>query len=146
MFDKLKETLCRELEELERKPEMGAGDLELAYKLTDTIKNIEKICLMAEEGYSGWDGEDYGGGSSGANRGKHYVRGHYSRDGQGGSYNGGSYGDSDGYSGRRGGSRGGYSREDGKREMMEHIQMAIDAAPQQYKEDFRRFMRQLENA
>lgn len=74
----LKEKLCRELKEISRKPEMGAGDLELAHKLTDTIKNIDKICMMEESGYS----EDgYGRGVSDANRGQHWVRGHYSRDG-----------------------------------------------------------------
>ena len=39
----LKEKLCEELEEIARKPEMSAGDLEAAHKLTDTIKNIDKI-------------------------------------------------------------------------------------------------------
>ena len=38
----LKEKLCEELEEIARKPEMSAGDLEAAHKLTDTIKNIDK--------------------------------------------------------------------------------------------------------
>jgi len=63
---------------------MGAGDLEVIHKLTDTIKNIDKICMLEEEGgYSqdGGDGASYGGGTYGngssyANRGKHYVRGH----------------------------------------------------------------------
>ena len=72
-----------ELEELAEKREMGAGDLEVAHKITDTIKNIDKICMLEDgEGYSeAVDGMDYGRGSSYANRGKHYVRGHYSRDG-----------------------------------------------------------------
>lgn len=68
-MEKLKEKLWEELDEIARKPELGAGDLEIAHKLTDTIKNIDKICLLEEEG-----------GYSSANRGKHYVRGHYSRD------------------------------------------------------------------
>ncbi|NCE63760.1 hypothetical protein D1159_03995, partial [Pseudoflavonifractor sp. 524-17] len=113
----LKEKLWTELDELAEKREMGAGDLELAHKLTDTIKNIEKICMLEEGGYSSAvDGMDYGRGSSYANRGQHYVRGHYSRaDGRGG------------YSMRRD-SRGRYSRDDGRSEMMEHIGMAIDTA------------------
>ena len=72
----LKEMLSAELEEIARKPEMSAGDLETVHKLTDTIKNIDKICALEEDGgYSeagDWEG-DYGRGSSYANRGKHYV-------------------------------------------------------------------------
>ena len=133
-MDKLKEKLWEELEEIDRKPEIGPGDLELAHKLTDTIKNIYKICMLEEEGdYSeAADGDDYGRGSSYANRGKHYVRGHYSRDG--------------GYSSRRGGRRGGYSREGGRSEMMEHLEMAMDTATDQDRETIKRFMRQLEKA
>lgn len=127
----LKEKLNRELEEIARKPEMGAGDLELVHKLTDTIKNIDKICMLEEEGYS----EDGYGGGSYANRGKHYVRGHYSRDGG-----------MDGYSSRRRDGRGRYSRDDGRSEMMEHLEMAMDTATDQDKETIKRFMRQLENA
>ena len=133
-MEKLKEKLFEELDEISRKPEMGAGDLEVIHKLTDTIKNIDKICMLEEEdGYSeAADRDDYGRGSSYANRGKHYVRGHYSRDG-----------------GRDG--MGGYSsrrdnRGDGRSEMMEHLEMAMDTATDQDREIIKRFMRQLENA
>lgn len=137
---KLKEKLQKELDDISVKEKLTAGDLELAHKLTDTIKNIDKICMYAEEeGYS-YDG-GYGRGSIYANRGEHYVRGHYSRDG--GMGRGRDSGNA--YSSRRD-SRGRYSRDDGRSEMMEHIEMAIDAAPDEYKEDFRRFMRQLERA
>ena len=120
----LKEKLWAELDELADKREMGAGDLEVVHKITDTIKNIDKICKLEDGEYSeAVDGMDYGRGSSYANRGKHYVRGHYSRDG-----------------------RGRYSRDDGRSEMMEHLEMAMDTATDQDKETIRRFMRQLENA
>ncbi len=142
-FYDLKDKLCEELDEIARKPEMGAGDLELAHKLTDTIKNIDKICMLEEEGgYSqeGGDGGSYGNGSSYANRGQHRVRAHYSRDGGG----------DGGYSSRRGGGRDGssrgYSRDDGRSEMMEHIEMAIDSADERDREKIKRFMRELENA
>lgn len=138
-MEKLKDKLFEELEEISRKPEMGAGDLEVIHKLTDTIKNIDKICMLEEGGYSE-DGQFYGGGSYGrgsyANRGQHYVRGHYSRDdGM----------DRGGYSSRRD-SRGRYSRDDGRSEMMEHLEMAMDSATDQDRETIKRFMRQLENA
>ena len=131
-LENLKDKLCEELEEYARKQDMGAGDLEVIHKLTDTIKNIDKICMLEDgDGYSAaGDGMDYGRGSSYADRGRHYVRGHYSRDG---------------YASRRDG-RGRYSRDDGRSEMMEHIEMAIDAADGQDKEALKRFMRQMENA
>ena len=85
----LKEKLCQELDEIARKGELGAGDLEIVHKLTDTIKNLDKIEMLeddgySQEGYSREGGNSYARGSSYANRGKHYVRGHYSRDGRGG--------------------------------------------------------------
>ena len=40
---KLKETLCNELEEYSKKGKMSAGDLEIVNKLSETIKNIDKI-------------------------------------------------------------------------------------------------------
>lgn len=131
----LKEKLWAELDELAEKREMGAGDLEVVHKLTDTIKNIDKICELEKSGYSeAVDGMDDGRGSSYVNRGKHYVRGHYSRDGG-----------MDGYSSRRN-RRGRYSRDDGRSEMMEHLEMALDSANDQDRETIKRFMRQLENA
>ena len=133
----LKEKLWAELDELAEKREMGAGDLEVVHKITDTIKNIDKICMLEDgDGYSeAVDGMEYGRGSSYANRGKHYVRGHYSRDGG-----------MDGYSSRRRDSRGRYSRDDGRSEMMEHLEMAMDTATDQDRETIKRFIRQLENA
>lgn len=132
----LKEKLWAELGELADKREMGAGDLEVVHKITDTIKNIDKICMLEDGEYSeAVDGMDFGRGSSYANRGKHYVRGHYSRDGG-----------MDGYSSRRRDSRGRYSRDDGRSEMMEHLEMALDSANDQDRETIKRFMRQLENA
>ncbi|RKJ40227.1 hypothetical protein D7X94_08765 [Acutalibacter sp. 1XD8-33] len=145
-MDNLKDKLWDELEKIDRKEELNPGDLELAHKLTDTIKNIDKICILEEsEGYSqdgDWTADmrgSYGTGSSYANRGKHLVRSHYSRDG-------GSHG---GYSSRRGGSRGGrggYSRDDGRSEMMEHLEKALDSASEEDREAVKRFIRQLESA
>lgn len=88
----LRNMLCEELDELARKGDLGAGDLDIAHKLTDTIKNIDKIEMLEDDGYSqrrysrdgDWEADmrgTYGKGSSYARRGTHYVRGHYSRDG-----------------------------------------------------------------
>lgn len=134
---KIKEALWRELDKSDtaKSGELSGGELEALHKLTDTIKNIDKICKLEEEdGYSQEGGDDYGGGSSYANRGKHYVRGHYSRDG----------GMGDGS--RRGGRRSGYSRDGGRSEMMEHLEMAVDSATGEDREAIKRFMRQMEKA
>ena len=82
----LRDMLCSELDEIAHTGEMSAGDLETVHKLTDTIKNIDKIEMLESDGYSRSDGGvwtargNYGHGSSYARRGTHYVRGHYSRD------------------------------------------------------------------
>ena len=69
----LKEMFCQEHDEIARKPEMSAGDLETVHKLTDTIKNIDKICMMEESDYSQiGDWEMEGRGSYG--RGNSYAR------------------------------------------------------------------------
>lgn len=130
----LKEKLCEELDEIARKPEMGAGDLEIIHKLTDTIKNLDKIEMLEDGGYSqaGYrdGGSSYNRGSSYANRGKHYVRGHYSREG---------------YSNEGRGSRGGYSRNDAKEAMMEQMEMLMDqAGSEREREAIRRCISQLD--
>lgn len=131
----LKEKLCKELEEYAQKSNMNAGDLEMVHKLTDTIKNVDKIMMLEEGGYSQAADMDspssYARGSSYANRGKHYVRGHYSRDGRGG------------YS--RDGRMGGYSRHDAKDAMMEQARdMMESAASERERDAVRRFMAELE--
>lgn len=51
MYD-LRDMLCKELDEITRKGELGAGDLDIVHKLTDTIKNIDKIEMLEDDGYS----------------------------------------------------------------------------------------------
>ena len=116
----LKEKLCEELEEIARKPEMGAGDLELVHKLTDTVKNIDKIVMLEEgDGYSragNWEA-----GSSYRGR-KRDSMGRYSRDGR----------------------MGGYSRHDSKEAIMEQAQEMMDNATTERERDaIRRFMSEL---
>lgn len=124
----LKEKLCKELEEYAQKSNMNAGDLEMVHKLTDTIKNLDKIEMLEDGGYSqagDWEGRgSYARGSSYANRGKHYVRGHYSRDGR----------------------MDGYSRHDAKEAMMEQLGEIMSGANDREREILRRAMSQLEQA
>ncbi len=132
-MEDLRDKLCKELDEIARKPEMGAGDLELAHKLTDTIKNIDKITMLEESGYSqdgDWEMEgrgSYGRGASYAGRRRDSMGRCSREDGN--------------YSSRLGR----YSRGGGREKMMEHVRMAMESAPEEYKEDIRRFMREIEN-
>ena len=133
----LKDKLCKELDEIARKPEMGAGDLEIVHKLTDTIKNIDKIGMLEDDGYSqtgDWEMEgrgSYNRGSSYRGR-KRDSMGRYSRDGN--------------YSSARSG-RSGYSRHDAKEAMMEQMETLMDqAGSEREREAIRRCMGQLENA
>ena len=89
----LREMLCEELDEYNRDAKNGLNErtLDTVHKLTDTIKNIDKIMMMEDGDYSRtgeWEAdmrgnygrtENYNRGNSYANRGRHYVRGHYSR-------------------------------------------------------------------
>lgn len=83
-YKNLREMLCEELEEIGEKREMSAGDLDAVHKLTSSIKNILKIEMLEDGGYSG-DGEwmadmrgTYGRGI--AYRGRHRdSMGRYSR-------------------------------------------------------------------
>ena len=135
----LREKLSVELDEIANKGEMSAGDLETVHKLTDTIKNIDKICIMSEDGeYSqagDWEamGRTYGRGSSYSQR--RDSMGRYSRTGMGG-----------GYSSARGrGGRRGYSRDDAKSKMMEQLEdMMEDASTEKEREAIRRCISQIE--
>ena len=128
----LKEKLCDELDEIARKGELGAGDLEIVHKLTDTIKNLDKIEMLEDGGYSqagDWEMEgrgSYNRGSSYRGR-KRDSMGRYSRDGRM--------------------MRGGYSRHDAKEAMMDQMEdLMAQAGSEKEREAIRRCMNQLENS
>lgn len=49
---RIKELLLKELKEYENKGELKAGELEIVHKITDTIKNIDKIEMLEDGGYA----------------------------------------------------------------------------------------------
>lgn len=51
-IDKIKKMLCRELEEYGEKNRVSGSDLEMIWKLTDTVKNLNKIEMLEDGGYS----------------------------------------------------------------------------------------------
>lgn len=129
----LKDMLCKELEEYARKGKMSAGDLETIHKLTDTIKNLDKIKMLEEEdGRSRADGRMMGGGRGGTYRGNSYDdgesrrrqrrddRGRYSRDG------------------------GNYSYDDGMEEVWEILSVMENGLPEEQRDAIRRFRREMQ--
>lgn len=134
---KLKEMLCRELEEYGEKGEMSTGTLDVVDKLAHTIKNLDKIIEKYEE-------EEYSGRGSYEDGRRGSYRGSY-EDGR--SYERGSYARGRGRNARRDRmgrySSEGYSRNEDMamqiREMME------DAPDERTRQEFQRFLGKLEN-
>lgn len=108
----IREMLCMELDEEAKKGELSAGSLETIHKITDTIKNIDKIMCLEEGGNSYDSGYGYGNGS---------YRGMSRRGGYSGNLmmdSGMEYGG--GYSGRR------YSRDDSKNMLKQRIEQMMN--------------------
>lgn len=123
----IKDNLAKELDKYESKYPMTASDLDIVYKLSDSIKNLCKISEMEEEG------ESYGRGSS-------YGRGRsYGDDSYMGGYSGRRYSRDDGYSERRG-----YSRADAKDEMMNQLGEMMSSADEHQRMILKNAMRELE--
>ncbi len=130
----LKDALMDGLDQFDtvKQGRLKMGELEALNLLTDTVKNVDKICMLEEDGgYSRageWEADirgNYGHGNSYRTRDS---RGRYSRDGE--------------MSYRRG-----YSRDGGKDKMMEHLEKAMDSATtDREREDIRRMMDKLEKA
>jgi hypothetical protein len=126
-MQELREMLRRELDKLQRKGSMSAGDLDLMYKVVDIIKDSYEIEEYAEAehshagGHGGMsrvymDGE-YGGNSY--RRQRRDSRGRYSREG-------------------------GYSYDDGMAEVWEILEMMETGLPDEQREAIRRFRREMQ--
>ena len=153
-IEKIKKMLCKELDEYAMKQKISGADLDMIWKLTDTVKNLDKIQMLEEEsgGYSETRGSrgrsSYMGGSSydddmmyseRQGRGKNARRdsmGRYSSD------MGSSYED---YSEEGRSYRGGnYSRDDAKEHLMDRIGEAMRGADPNEREILKETMRKLE--
>ena len=157
---KIKEMLMKELYEYEEKAKkmaggkLSAGDLETLHKITDTVKNIDKIEVLESDDYSEaseWmadgrmygtsydDGMSYARGRGRGRNARRDSRGRYSRDG------GGSYYD-DGMSHARGG-RGGYSRDSAKEHIIDRIEDMMEETDEpKTKRALERCVQAIENA
>lgn len=131
----MKESLCKEIDEISKHGQISHSALEELMKLTKTYKNLCEIEMFEE-----YDGGSYDDGiSHRRGRGAGAKRDSMGRYSSEGSYTGGSYGDGymsrdDGGSMRgsyRGGSYGGYSREDGKEHMIQKLRDMMGGASNQ---------------
>lgn len=150
-IEKIKKMLCKELDEYAMKGKISGSDLEMIWKLTDTVKNLDKISMLeeSEEGYSEarGRGRSYMHGSSydddmmyseRRGRGRNARRdsmGRYSSD-EGSSY--------DDYSEARMDRR--YSRDDAKDHMMNKLGEMMTSADEEQREILKDAMRKIERA
>lgn len=126
-YEKLKGMLCDELEQITRKGELTAGSLDTVDKLTHAIKSVATIMAMDEyeDGYSRADGDHMTSGR----RYSYAGRGRGARRDSMGRY-----------------SRGGYSYDDGKEDMMKELRELMNDAPdEQTKKEFQRFISKMES-
>ena len=146
--------VCDELQEVE-KDGLKASNLDSTDKLLNIKKNLLKIEKYEDEGYSMdggyWTAEgSYADGMgnmrnySGARRGEHWVRGHYSRDGY--RMNDRRMYGTDYSMARRRDSRGRYSRDDAKEHMLNKLGEMMPMADDRQRDILENAMHQLENA
>ena len=141
-IEKIKKMLCKELDEYAMKGRISGSDLDMIWKLTDTVKNLDKIEMLEDgnsyDGYSVMREYPYMGGSS-YERG----RGRYAKRDRMGRY---SSEDrmTDDYSEARMDRR--YSRDDAKDHLMSALGEAMEGASPNEREILKDCMRKLERA
>lgn len=150
-IEKIKKMLCKELDEYAMKGKLTMADLEAVHKLTDTVKNLDKIAMFEEENEGG-----YSEARGGRGRGRSYM-------------GGSSYDDDMMYSERRGRGRNArrdsmgryssdmdddysermdrrYSRDDAKDHMMNKLGEMMTSADEEQREILKDAMRKIERA
>ena len=138
-IEKIKKMLCKELDEYAMKGKISGSDLDMIWKLTDTVKNLDKIEMLEDgnsyDGYSEMREYPYIGGSSYARgRGRCAKRdsmGRYSSDMD------------DDYSERMDRR---YSMDDAKDHLMSKIGEAMEGASPNEREILKDAMRKIERA
>ena len=138
-IEKIKKMLCKELDEYAMKGRISGSDLDMIWKLTDTVKNLDKIEMLEDggsyDGYSVMREYPYMGGSSYA-RG----RGRYAKRDSMGRYSSDMGDDYSERMDRR------YSRDDAKDHMMSKLGSMMESADPNEREIIKDCMRKLERA
>lgn len=141
-IEKIKKMLCKELDEYAMKGKISGSDLDMIWKLTDTVKNLDKIEMLEDgnsyDGYSEMREYPYMGGSSYARgRGRYAKRdsmGRYSSEDR----------MTDDYSEARMDRR--YSRDDAKDHLMDKMGEMMTSANEEQREILKDAMRKIERA
>ena len=138
-LEKLKEALCEELDKFGKSGDITVNSLEKIHKLTDTIKNIDKIMMLEEDsGYSEVYMDDGMMNGNSYARGRRYAKrdsmGRYSKDG--------GYSEEDDYSERR--MARGYSRDEATDHLMRQLGSMMEDADPKQRETLKKWMRELE--
>ena len=143
VYEGLRSKLSMSLKELNKTGKLSGAALNELHMVTDTIKNLDKIEALEDGGYSEatdfmGEGRMYGTSYARGRRGN--VRrdnmGRYSRN-DGYSEGGSSYGDGMSYARR------GYSRGDGKEDMMDELEELMQNADGSSREAIRRCMEEI---
>lgn len=134
-YEKIKEMLCEELENIAKKGELTAGSLDTVDKLTHAIKSIETIIAMNEYNDDGYSNR----GSYESRNGSSYAR-RYTRDG---SMDGGnSYAR---YGNVRRDRMGRYSRDEANDEIISRLHEVMEEAQnEQTKQEIRKLINKME--
>ena len=142
-IEKIKKMLCKELDEYAMKGKISGSDLDMIWKLTDTVKNLDKIEMLEDgdsyDGYSEMREYPYMGGSSYA-RG----RGRYAKRDSMGRYSSDDRMSYDNYSEERMDRR--YSRDDAKDHLMDKMGEMMTSANEEQREILKDAMRKIERA
>lgn len=147
-IEKLKKMLCKELDEYAMKTKLTMADVEVVHKLTDTVKNLDKIAMLEED--DGYSEARYGRQAyhDGAMYSERRGRGRYAKRDSMGRYSseegliyddGASYDDSLHY-GK------GYSRDDAKDHMMSKLGEMMESADPNQRKILKEAMRKIEEA
>lgn len=125
-LEDLREAVCKEIERFAKSGEITVNNLDKIHKLTDTLKNIDKIEMLEDDGYS----EDYIG--EGRIYGTSYRgrRGNVKRDSMG----------------RYSRDERDYSRGDAKEHMLDKLGEMMEGADPNEREALKRAMREIERA
>ena len=147
-IEKIKKMLCKELDEYAMKQKLTGGDLDMIWKLTDTVKNLDKIEMLEDDGgYSeargGMRGRSYMGGSSYDDDmmySERQGRGRNARRDRMGRYSSDMGDDYSERMDRR------YSRDDAKDHMMNKLGEMMTSADEEQREILKDAMRKIERA
>ena len=147
-IEKIKKMLCKELDEYAMKSKLSMADIDVIHKLTDTVKNLDKIEMLEDDGgYSeargGMRGRSYMHGSSYDDDmmySERQGRGRNARRDSRGRYSS----DMDDYSEARMDRR--YSRDDAKDHMMNKLGEMMTSADEEQREILKDAMRKIERA